>query len=147
MNRESQETGARRGRTYPPVPHKLSQEDGLYVEEANAPIQYFQINGGNFYSAGRDMHNHFYEAPKPTFDLLSALDSIDNFRQIQQDTLIKATPKTGEWVFQHEMFPVWRNPKSDVKTLWGSGIRKFVVMSSLNNHLQIVQQRALAKRS
>jgi hypothetical protein len=87
-----------------------------------------QISGGNFTSAGRDVYNHndththIHEAPK--VDPLSMLDSIDNFRQIQQDTLSKATPETGEWMFDYEQFPVWLKPEGDVKTLWGSGIRE-----------------------
>jgi hypothetical protein len=85
------------------------------------------ITGGIFNSAGRDMHNHFHEATKHEqrhVDVMSALESIDNFRRIQQDNLSKATPKTGEWMFEHGMFPTWRDPNSDVKTLWGTGIRE-----------------------
>jgi hypothetical protein len=91
------------------------------------PQNNLQINGGSFTSAGRDVHidhhTHIYEGP--TLDLLSVLGSIDNFRQIQQDTLSKATPKTGEWISEHEVFPVWCEPKTNVRTLWGSGIREF----------------------
>ncbi|KAH6871293.1 hypothetical protein BKA70DRAFT_1024433, partial [Coprinopsis sp. MPI-PUGE-AT-0042] len=45
-----------------------------------------------------------------------------NHRRIQQDTLSKATPETGEWVFEREKFPEWWDPKGDVKAMWGSGI-------------------------
>jgi hypothetical protein len=76
------------------------------------------------------MHNHthnhtethIHELPKA--DLHSALDAIDNFRRIHQDTLSKATPETGEWMFDYEQFPVWLKPEGDVKTLWGAGIRE-----------------------
>ncbi|KAH6897585.1 hypothetical protein BKA70DRAFT_1315998 [Coprinopsis sp. MPI-PUGE-AT-0042] len=89
--------------------------------------QSVSISGGLFSSAGRDVnhHTHFHVAPKPEkpkFDLLSELKAIDNFRRIQQDTLSKATPKTGEWIFEYEIFPVWKDPKSKLKTMWGSGI-------------------------
>ncbi|KAH6910064.1 hypothetical protein BKA70DRAFT_1100719 [Coprinopsis sp. MPI-PUGE-AT-0042] len=85
------------------------------------------ISGGLFVSAGHDVnhHTHFHEAQKletPKCNLLSELESTDNFRQIQQDTLSKATPETGEWIFEYKMFPIWRDPKSDVKTIWGFGI-------------------------
>jgi hypothetical protein len=88
------------------------------------PTQNLQISGGSFTSAGRDVHNHNHVHEAPKADPLSMLDSIDNFRQIQQDTLSKATPETGEWMFDYEQFPVWLKPDGDIKTLWGSGIRK-----------------------
>ncbi|KAH6873559.1 hypothetical protein BKA70DRAFT_1482594 [Coprinopsis sp. MPI-PUGE-AT-0042] len=91
------------------------------------------ISGGSLTSAGRDVHNHihFHQAPKtetPKVDLMAALESIDNFRGIQQDTLSKATPDTGKWVFDNDVFPRWRDPKSDVKTMWGSGMRAIVFL-------------------
>ncbi|KAH6910145.1 hypothetical protein BKA70DRAFT_117106 [Coprinopsis sp. MPI-PUGE-AT-0042] len=122
----------------------LARDRGLSIR-GNGVIraQNVQINGGNLTSAGRDVHNHthFHEAPQhdceaAKADLISALESIDNFRQIQQDTLSKATPKTGEWIFEYEKFPIWRDPKSDIKTLWGSGIPgagKTVLMSIVVN--------------
>ncbi|KAH6871311.1 hypothetical protein BKA70DRAFT_1488958 [Coprinopsis sp. MPI-PUGE-AT-0042] len=94
----------------------------------NAAIQAQNVTiSGGVFSAGGS-HTHYHEAPKPEksekseIDLLSALKSIDNFRQIQQETLSKATPETGKWMFEYKMFPVWRDPKSDVKTMWGTGI-------------------------
>lgn len=92
--------------------------------------QNVSISGGLISSAGRDVnnHTHFHEVPNPQkrqVDLLAELEAIDNFRGIQQDTLRKATPKTGEWIFACDFFPIWRDPKSGFNTLWGSGIREF----------------------
>ncbi|KAH6910150.1 hypothetical protein BKA70DRAFT_1272242 [Coprinopsis sp. MPI-PUGE-AT-0042] len=113
MYRKGREIVKRAGRT-----HHSEEHPVVLTQEV-------RINGGIFTSAGRDVHTHFYTAPKPEqpqFDLWSVLEPIENFRQIQQDTLSKATPKTGEWIFDYEMFPIWWDPKSDLKTLWGSGI-------------------------
>ncbi|KAH6873557.1 hypothetical protein BKA70DRAFT_282241 [Coprinopsis sp. MPI-PUGE-AT-0042] len=107
----------------------VTQGSGQPVRwSAAVQAQTVPIFGGDFSSAGCDVnhhHTHFHEAPKPErpkIDLLSELKAIDNFRRIQQDTLSKATPMTGEWIFEYKMFPVWRDPKSDLKTMWGSGI-------------------------
>ena len=114
---------------------KASQDNQLFSRTDSPPItQNVQITGGTHFSAGGDVNNvqsnihnvqnnvqhHYHEAAKASS--ISALDSIDNFRAIQQDSLSKRTPKTGEWIFDYEQFPVWRNPNSSLKTLWGSGI-------------------------
>ncbi|KAH6871291.1 hypothetical protein BKA70DRAFT_1488906 [Coprinopsis sp. MPI-PUGE-AT-0042] len=117
----------------------VTQGSGQPVRcSAAVQAQTVPIFGGAFSSAGRNVnhhHTHFHEAPKPErpkIDLLSELKVIDNFRRIQQDTLSKATPETGEWIFEYEIFPVWRGPKSDLKNLWGSGIRESIVVAGVS---------------
>lgn len=93
-------------------------------------------------SAGRDVnhhtHYHFHEAPNLEIaqsSLLSSLAATDNFRGIHQDNLARATPKTGEWMFGYETFTVWRNPQSDLDTLWGTGIREFIFLFASGEEL------------
>jgi hypothetical protein len=92
-----------------------SGRDGPNVGRGLIRAQNLQIHGGHFASAGRDVHNHVYQAPsRRPFDLLSALESVDNHRRIQQDTLAKATAKTGEWIFQRAILHGWLKIESDV---------------------------------
>ncbi|KAH6910134.1 hypothetical protein BKA70DRAFT_1424669 [Coprinopsis sp. MPI-PUGE-AT-0042] len=133
--RETEAAIASRLRSFLAATVQLAEKYSLGFEEhATVPTQNLQINGGVVHFAGRDIHNHnhFQEAPeteKPPFDLPSVLEHVDNHRRTQQDTLSKATPNTGEWMFDNEVFPVWWNPKGDLKTLWGSGAGKTVAIS------------------
>ncbi|KAH6916533.1 hypothetical protein BKA70DRAFT_1396009 [Coprinopsis sp. MPI-PUGE-AT-0042] len=100
--RETEDIIAGRFRSFLAATIQLAEKYSLGFEEhATVPLQNLQINGG--------------EAPdteKPPFDLPSVLEHVDNHRRIQRDTLSKATPNTGEWMFDNEVFPVWWNPKT-----------------------------------
>ncbi|KAH6903940.1 hypothetical protein BKA70DRAFT_1403731 [Coprinopsis sp. MPI-PUGE-AT-0042] len=86
-----------------------------------------QISGGTFTVVGHDssttIHNYTYSygsqtAPVDLLDILSSL-SLPNFRDIQLDTLAKATEGTCIWFITGEMFLFWIK---DGKILWGIGI-------------------------
>ena len=78
--------------------------------------------------AGRDshtttVHNYTYCAHIPLMDVMDILNSpsLPNFRDIQQDTLAKATDGTCLWLTKGETYPVWFKRG---KILWGIGIRR-----------------------
>ncbi|KAH6904014.1 hypothetical protein BKA70DRAFT_1566330 [Coprinopsis sp. MPI-PUGE-AT-0042] len=85
-----------------------------------------QIYGGEFTVVGRDsniIHNHTYNygpqtASVDVLDILNSL-SLPNFRDIQLDTLAKATEGTCVWLTTGEMFVFWI---ANGKILWGIGI-------------------------
>jgi hypothetical protein len=103
-------------------------------------------HGGSFTSIGRDVNNnvqlnynnnlnhieiHHHSYPNdhssdsaPKVDVLAVLKTVSNQRKIQQDTLSKATPKTGAWMLRHEKLAVWQDPKSGLDMLCGSGMRE-----------------------
>ena len=66
--------------------------------------------------------NHFYNN-EPNNKLKAILDAIANFRQIQQDTLSKATPGTILWLFESEEFKLFIDIDGTLKIMWGSGMR------------------------
>jgi hypothetical protein len=89
-------------------------------------VENFQISGGNFTLAGRDVHNHTHYYGPPTPDIQSVLEAVPNFRAIHIVTLGRATPGTGVWIFVLENFIIWLDPDVLLKIMWGSGMRKLV---------------------
>ncbi|KAH6874802.1 hypothetical protein BKA70DRAFT_1208634 [Coprinopsis sp. MPI-PUGE-AT-0042] len=86
-------------------------------------IESAQIHGGIFNVAGRDIHNHTYNYGPPTasVDVLDILNSrsLPKFRDIQLDTLAKATDGTCIWLTRGQMFVFWVKHGT---ILWGVGI-------------------------
>ncbi|KAH6910052.1 hypothetical protein BKA70DRAFT_1424554 [Coprinopsis sp. MPI-PUGE-AT-0042] len=81
--------------------------------------------------------SHHFETPK--VDVMAILKPISNYRKVQQDTLSKATPKTGEWMLKHEKIAVWQDPTSGLDMMCGSGIPgagKTVLSSIMINHAE-----------
>ncbi|KAH6879705.1 hypothetical protein BKA70DRAFT_1576151 [Coprinopsis sp. MPI-PUGE-AT-0042] len=84
-----------------------------------------QIHGGVFTVVGRDsttIHNTYnYGLSTERFNVLDILNSLSlpNFRDIQLDTLAKATEGTCIWLTTGEMFLFWI---ANGKILWGIGI-------------------------
>ncbi|KAH6879709.1 hypothetical protein BKA70DRAFT_1576154 [Coprinopsis sp. MPI-PUGE-AT-0042] len=85
------------------------------------------IHGGAFTVVGRDnntiIHNNTYNygpqgVPVDVLEILNSL-SLPNFRDIQLDTLAKATEGTCVWLTTGEMFVFWI---ANGKILWGIGI-------------------------
>lgn len=95
-----------------------------------------QIYGGTFtVAAPGSTHYHTtvnnYYGPQPApFDVLEFLNSLTlpNFRDIQLDTLLKATDGTCVWLTAGDIFLFWIKKG---KILWGIGIRMY-------SHLSIV---------
>ncbi|KAH6894859.1 hypothetical protein BKA70DRAFT_793811 [Coprinopsis sp. MPI-PUGE-AT-0042] len=87
-------------------------------------VESAQIHGGTFNVAGRDIvhhHTHNYghqTASVAVLDILNSL-SLPNFRDIQLDTLAKATEGTCIWLTTGEIFIFWI---ANGKILWGIGI-------------------------
>ncbi|KAH6903934.1 ankyrin repeat-containing domain protein [Coprinopsis sp. MPI-PUGE-AT-0042] len=86
-----------------------------------------QIYGGTFTVAGpgsinTTIHNHHYGPQILSVDVLKILNSLPlpNFRDIQLDTLAKATAGTCIWFTLGDMFLLWIEKG---KILWGIGIR------------------------
>jgi hypothetical protein len=84
-----------------------------------------QIQGGSFTVAGSSttVHNTYNYGPqKVSKDILEILKSLSlpNFRDIQLDTLSKATEGTCIWFTSGEMFLFWI---ANGRILWGIGIR------------------------
>ncbi|KAH6894818.1 hypothetical protein BKA70DRAFT_1199720 [Coprinopsis sp. MPI-PUGE-AT-0042] len=86
-------------------------------------VESAHIHGGIFNVAGRDIHNHTYHYGPPTasVDVLDILNSrsLPKFRDIQLDTLAKATDGTCIWLTRGQMFVFW---VKHGKILWGVGI-------------------------
>ncbi|KAH6894844.1 hypothetical protein BKA70DRAFT_793725 [Coprinopsis sp. MPI-PUGE-AT-0042] len=95
----------------------------------SALVHSTQINGGVFTVAGRDsnttIHNPTYNFGPQTasVDVLHILNSLSlpNFRDIQLDTLAKATDGTCIWLTTGDIFVFW---VKNGRILWGIGIRK-----------------------
>ncbi|KAH6876469.1 hypothetical protein BKA70DRAFT_243831 [Coprinopsis sp. MPI-PUGE-AT-0042] len=82
-----------------------------------------QLTNASINVVGRDSHSHTHvHYHGTTKDLRTILDAIYSFRNIQQDTLAKATPGTVKWLFVSEFFSVWWNQDGNITILWGSGI-------------------------
>ncbi|KAH6907371.1 hypothetical protein BKA70DRAFT_1428340 [Coprinopsis sp. MPI-PUGE-AT-0042] len=89
-------------------------------------VQNVQIYGGTFTVAGAGSTNNAYRShaygpqalPTGVLDILNSL-SLPNFRDIQLDTLAKATHGTLVWFTTGEMFLFW---VANGKILWGIGI-------------------------
>ena len=71
-------------------------------------------------------HNHYHELKD---ELKAILDAVANYRNIQQDTLAKATPGTIQWFFKSKEFKIFIDVNGDLRVLWGSGMRKFYACS------------------
>ncbi|KAH6894807.1 hypothetical protein BKA70DRAFT_1570616 [Coprinopsis sp. MPI-PUGE-AT-0042] len=86
-------------------------------------VESAQIHGGTFNVAGRDIHHHTYNYGPQTasVNVLEILNSrsLPKFRDIQLDTLAKATDGTCIWLTKGEMFVFW---VKHGKILWGIGI-------------------------
>ncbi|KAH6903965.1 hypothetical protein BKA70DRAFT_1512804 [Coprinopsis sp. MPI-PUGE-AT-0042] len=87
-----------------------------------------QIHRSSLTMIGRDNnttihhhHNYMYEPPAVQVNVLEILKSLSlpNFRDIQQDTLSKATEGTCVWFTEGDMFLFW---VVRGKILWGIGI-------------------------
>jgi hypothetical protein len=120
------------------------------VCRANNPfrnVTELHAHGGSFTSIGGDVHNnvqlnynveiHHHFNPNddssdsaPEVDVLAILNAVSNQRKIQQDTLSKATPKTGGWMLRHEKLAVWQDPKSGLDMMCGSGMRESLSLMS-----------------
>ena len=81
---------------------------------------------------GRDsntttVHNYTYCAHIPSMDVMDIPNSpsLPKFRDIQQDTLAKATDGTCLWLIKGGTYPVWLKRG---KILWGIGIRKSCIV-------------------
>jgi hypothetical protein len=88
-------------------------------------VQSVQIQGGSFTVAGSSttIHNTCNYGPqKVSKDILEILKSLSlpNFRDIQLDTLSKATEGTCIWFTSGEIFLFWI---ANGRILWGIGIR------------------------
>ncbi|KAH6902519.1 hypothetical protein BKA70DRAFT_1567667 [Coprinopsis sp. MPI-PUGE-AT-0042] len=84
------------------------------------------VSGGTFTVAGpgntnTTIHNHHYGPQILSVDVLEILNSLSlpNFRDIQQDTLSKATEGTCVWFTTSDIFLFW---VVRGKILWGIGI-------------------------
>ncbi|KAH6894848.1 hypothetical protein BKA70DRAFT_1199780 [Coprinopsis sp. MPI-PUGE-AT-0042] len=87
-------------------------------------VENVHIHGGAFNVAGRDVvhhHTHNYGPQTASVDVLAILNSrsLPKFRDIQLDTLAKATDGTCIWLTRGEMFVFW---VKNGKILWGIGI-------------------------
>ncbi|KAH6892787.1 hypothetical protein BKA70DRAFT_1536466 [Coprinopsis sp. MPI-PUGE-AT-0042] len=95
----------------------------------SALVHSTQVHGGTLTVVGRDnnntttIHNYNYNCapqtvPVDVLDILNSL-SLPNFRDIQLDTLAKATEGTCIWLTSGEIFLFW---VENGKILWGIGI-------------------------
>ncbi|KAH6874837.1 ankyrin repeat-containing domain protein, partial [Coprinopsis sp. MPI-PUGE-AT-0042] len=90
----------------------------------SALVHSTQVHGGALTVAGRDIvysHTYVYGPQTASVDVLAILNSrsLPNFRDIQLDTLAKATDGTCIWLTRGQMFVFWvRNGG----ILWGIGI-------------------------
>ncbi|KAH6886139.1 hypothetical protein BKA70DRAFT_103698 [Coprinopsis sp. MPI-PUGE-AT-0042] len=82
-------------------------------------------NQGDTNIAGRDVnvnvHTHYHSYPDKV-DIAHVLGAIRNLRMIHLDILSKATPGTGTWFLQSDMFLIWLDSNGHLKILWGTGI-------------------------
>ncbi|KAH6894822.1 ankyrin repeat-containing domain protein [Coprinopsis sp. MPI-PUGE-AT-0042] len=92
----------------------------------SALVHSTQIHGGVLTVVGRDnnsttIYNYNYAPQTASVDVLDILNSLSlpNFRDIQLDTLAKATDGTCIWLTTGEMFVFWI---AHGKILWGIGI-------------------------
>jgi hypothetical protein len=89
-------------------------------------VQSAHIHGGSFTVVGSNtaIQNNYYSygTQTPTTNILEILKalSLPNFRDIQLDTLSKATDGTCIWLTTGEMFVFW---VANGRILWGIGIR------------------------
>jgi hypothetical protein len=86
-----------------------------------------QVQNSSITVAGGDhvqniTHNHIYSQELEN-KLKAILDAILNFRQIQQDTLSKATPGTILWLLECKEFKLFIDIDGTLKIMWGSGMR------------------------
>ena len=82
---------------------------------------------GNFVQAGGSVtivQNNYAGQSSSIVNILDLLHLVPNLRRIHLDTLSKATPGTGIWLFRTEHFLLWIDPDGNVKILWGSGMRE-----------------------
>jgi hypothetical protein len=84
-----------------------------------------QINGGSFAVVGSGTVQNIYNSYGPHTSAIDVLEilrslSLPNFRDIQLDTLSKATDGTCIWLTSGEMFLFWVRSG---RILWGVGIR------------------------
>ena len=106
------------------ISHTLCKPSDL--REPN-PLSNTYISGGTFNSAERDVNNYFYspqqaEDDQPSADPFTRSD----FKEIQQDTLSKATDGTCLHFVEGETFDGW---VSNGKILWGTGIRRSLCLA------------------
>jgi hypothetical protein len=94
-----------------------------------------QISGGSFTvigsSSSTTIHNTYNYGPKTVSeDILLLLRSLSlpNFRDIQLDTLSKATDGTCLWLTQGHIFLLWIK---NGRIMWGIGIRKSLICQIL----------------
>ncbi|KAH6892852.1 hypothetical protein BKA70DRAFT_1201172 [Coprinopsis sp. MPI-PUGE-AT-0042] len=109
----------------------------------SALVHSAQVHGGALTVVGRDnnnttIHNYYYLPQNVSVDVLDILNSLSlpNFRDIQLDTLAKATDGTCVWLTAGEMFVFW---VANGKILWGIGIPgagKTVLASIVIRYLQ-----------
>ncbi|KAH6903936.1 ankyrin repeat-containing domain protein [Coprinopsis sp. MPI-PUGE-AT-0042] len=104
------------------------------------------VNGGTFNVAGpgstNTTNNHHSGPQILPVDVLEILNSLSlpNFRDIQLDTLSKATKGTCIWLTEDDMFLVWI---SNGKILWGIGIPgagKTILASIVINYLDHLEK-------
>jgi hypothetical protein len=88
-----------------------------------------QIHGGTYTAIGGNVQNnyHNYGPQTPTTDILEILRNLPlpNFRDIQLDTLSKATDGTCTGVTSGNMYHFWIEKG---KILWGIGIRTLCIL-------------------
>ncbi|KAH6905409.1 hypothetical protein BKA70DRAFT_1565052 [Coprinopsis sp. MPI-PUGE-AT-0042] len=94
--------------------------------------------------AARDInqvHNNYYRVESSRDDSMPPiLESVPNFRGIQIATLGRATPGTGLWIVQCEMFRLWLDPDGWLRIMWGYGMPgagKTVAASIVINALEL----------
>ncbi|KAH6903949.1 hypothetical protein BKA70DRAFT_582864 [Coprinopsis sp. MPI-PUGE-AT-0042] len=105
------------------------------------------VSGGKFTVAGpgstnTTIHNHHYGSQILSVDVLEILNSLPlpNFRDIQLDTLSKATKGTCIWFTEDDIFLMWI---SNGKILWGIGIPgagKTILASIVINYLDRLEK-------
>jgi hypothetical protein len=124
---QSPEAPAKRGRwednlSPPPAECSPSASGSALISGVSSA----QIYGGTFSVVGRDtvtINNYDHGHQVFSVDVLDILNSLSlpNFRDIQQDTIAKATEGTCLWIKTEEFFVFWM---SQGKILWGFGIRE-----------------------
>ncbi|KAH6894759.1 ankyrin repeat-containing domain protein [Coprinopsis sp. MPI-PUGE-AT-0042] len=110
-------------------------------------VESAQIHGGTFHLAGRDVvhhHTYNYGPQMASVDVLKILNSLSlpNSRDIQLDTLAKATDGTCIWLTKGEMFVFWIKHG---KILWGIGIPgagKTVLASIVIHYLEGLENKS-----
>src|SRR5215217_91557 len=81
------------------------------------------LAGGNVIQTNDNGH------PQPSISIKTVLRLVPNIRQIHLDVFSKATPRTAIWILRTEHFLLWLDPDGDLKILWGTGIREFLLRS------------------